>query len=138
LSELWRYTVTNLLLNNRPPAARAPVIPPARSRGTSPIGPVADQIIANIEKAIVDKHQEIVLLLWPFLPKDTFWLEDVPGVAKTMLAAPWRRVSVVTQTDSMHARPPAHDITGISFFNPKTTAFEFRPGPLFAQTVLAD
>ena len=66
-------------------------------------------------------------------------LEDVPGVAKTMLAralAP----SVGCTFKRIQCTPDLlpTDVTGVSIFNPKTTEFEFRPGPIFAQIVLAD
>src|SRR5438128_4178458 len=66
-------------------------------------------------------------------------LEDVPGVAKTMLARALA-ASVGCSFKRVQCTPDLlpNDITGASIFNPKTTEFEFRPGPLFAQIVLAD
>ncbi|MBX3733045.1 MAG: MoxR family ATPase [Verrucomicrobiae bacterium] len=66
-------------------------------------------------------------------------LEDVPGVAKTLLARALAQ-SVGGTFKRLQCTPDLlpTDITGASIFNPKTTAFEFRPGPLFAQLVLAD
>jgi MoxR-like ATPase len=66
-------------------------------------------------------------------------LEDVPGVAKTMLARALSR-SIGCDFKRIQCTPDLlpNDITGSSIFNPKTTEFEFRPGPLFAQIVLAD
>ncbi len=66
-------------------------------------------------------------------------LEDVPGVAKTMLARALAR-SVGCSFKRLQCTPDLlpTDITGVSIFNQKTTEFEFRPGPIFAQIVLAD
>jgi MoxR-like ATPase len=66
-------------------------------------------------------------------------LEDVPGVAKTMLARALAR-SLGCSFKRIQCTPDLlpNDITGSSIFNPKTADFEFRPGPLFAQIVLAD
>jgi MoxR-like ATPase len=66
-------------------------------------------------------------------------LEDVPGVAKTMLARALS-LSIGCTFKRIQCTPDLlpNDITGTSVFNPRTTEFEFRPGPLFAQIVLAD
>jgi MoxR-like ATPase len=66
-------------------------------------------------------------------------LEDVPGVAKTMLARAFAK-SIGCTFKRLQCTPDLlpTDVTGVSVFNPKTTEFEFRPGPLFAQIVLAD
>src|ERR1022692_90801 len=119
--------------------ARPAVNPPARPIGKSPLTPIARRIIENIERAIVDKHQEIVLLLTAYFAEGHVLLEDVPGVAKTMLARALS-CSVGCSFKRIQCTPDLlpNDITGSSVFNPKTTAFEFRAGPLFAQTVLAD
>src|SRR6476659_11142766 len=113
--------------------------PAAREQGTSPVMPVANRIINNMEKVVVGKHEEIVLTLMALLAEGHVLLEDVPGVAKTMLARALSR-SVGCTFKRIQCTPDLlpNDITGSSVFNPKTTAFEFRSGPLFAQIVLAD
>lgn len=99
----------------------------------------AKRIIANVEKAIVGKRQSLVLALCSWLCEGHILLEDVPGVAKTMLARALAR-SVGCKFKRIQCTPDLlpGDVTGASIFNPKTTEFEFRPGPLFAQVVLAD
>lgn len=118
---------------------RPPVVPQGRTPGKSTVTPLAQRIIENIERAIVDKHQEIVLLMTAYFAEGHVLLEDVPGVAKTMLARALSS-SVGCTFKRIQCTPDLlpNDITGSSIFNPKTTAFEFRSGPLFAQIVLAD
>jgi MoxR-like ATPase len=105
----------------------------------SPVTPTAKKIIANIEKVVIGKRQEIVLAMVAYLSEGHILLEDVPGVAKTMLARALA-ASVGCSFKRVQCTPDLlpNDITGASIFNPKTTEFEFRAGPLFAQIVLAD
>jgi len=105
----------------------------------TPVASVARRIIENIEKVIVGKHDAIELTLTAFFSEGHVLLEDVPGVAKTMLARSLAR-SLGCRFKRIQCTPDLlpGDITGSSIFNPKTTNFEFRPGPLFAQIVLAD
>jgi MoxR-like ATPase len=113
--------------------------PAEREPGSSPAAPLASRIIDNIEKVIVGKRNEIVLTLMAFLAEGHVLLEDVPGVAKTMLARALA-LSLGCKFKRIQCTPDLlpNDITGSSIFNPKTADFEFRPGPLFAQIVLAD
>ena len=107
--------------------------------GNAGIAPVARKIIENIEKVVLGKHEEIVMALVAFFSEGHLLLEDVPGVAKTMLARALAQ-SVGCSFKRIQCTPDLlpNDITGASVFNPKTTEFEFRRGPLFAQIVLAD
>jgi len=105
----------------------------------SPTANTANRLIENIEKVIVGKHEGILLTVMAYFAEGHVLLEDVPGVAKTMLARALSR-SVGCDFKRIQCTPDLlpNDITGSSIFNPKTTEFEFRPGPLFAQIVLAD
>ena len=105
----------------------------------SQVTPTAKKIIANIEKVVIGKRQEIILALVAYLSEGHILLEDVPGVAKTMLARALAAASAAS-FKRVQCTPDLlpTDITGASIFNPKTTEFEFRPGPIFAQIVLAD
>ncbi len=100
---------------------------------------LAKRIIDNVEQVVIGKRHEITLALVAFFSEGHVLLEDVPGVAKTMLARALAQ-SVGCTFKRVQCTPDLlpNDITGASIFNPKTTEFEFRPGPLFAQIVLAD
>ncbi len=103
------------------------------------IAGLAKKIIANVERAIVGKRQQLILSLVGWLCEGHLLLEDVPGVAKTMLARALAR-SVGCQFKRIQCTPDLlpTDVTGASIFNQKTVEFEFRPGPIFAQVLLAD
>ncbi len=100
---------------------------------------IAKKIIANVEKVIVGKRRQIILALVSWFSEGHILLEDVPGVAKTMLARALAR-SVGCSFKRVQCTPDLlpSDVTGASIFNQKLTEFEFRPGPIFAQLVLAD
>ncbi|MAG94288.1 MAG: magnesium chelatase, partial [Planctomycetaceae bacterium] len=99
----------------------------------------AKKITTNVEKVVIGKRQQIILALTACLCDGHVLLEDVPGVAKTMLARALAQ-SIGCAFKRVQCTPDLlpTDITGASIFNPRTTEFEFRPGPLFAQIVLAD
>jgi MoxR-like ATPase len=100
---------------------------------------IAKKIIANVEQVIVGKRRQIVLSLISWFCGGHVLLEDVPGVAKTMLARAMAR-SVGCTFKRIQCTPDLlpTDVTGVSVFNQKTAEFEFRPGPIFAQVVLSD
>ena len=103
------------------------------------VGGFAKRVIGNVERAIVGKRQQLILSLVSWLCEGHILLEDVPGVAKTMLArALARSVGCVFKRIQCTPDLLPTDVTGASIFNQKTVEFEFRPGPLFAQVVLAD
>jgi MoxR-like ATPase len=103
------------------------------------VAAVARKILSNVERAIVGKRRQIVLSLVAWLADGHVLLEDVPGVAKTMLARALAK-SVGCAFKRIQCTPDLlpTDVTGISVFNQKNAEFEFRPGPIFAQLVLAD
>jgi len=103
------------------------------------VNKTAKQIIANVEKVIVGKRPQLALALVAWFSEGHILLEDVPGVAKTMLARALAR-SVGCEFKRIQCTPDLlpTDVTGASVFNQKTAEFEFRPGPVFAQLVLAD
>lgn len=103
------------------------------------VNTIAKRIIANVERAIVGKRQQLILALASWFCEGHILLQDVPGVAKTMLARALAQ-SVGCSFKRVQCTPDLlpTDVTGVSVFNPKTTEFEFRAGPIFAQLVLAD
>ena len=100
---------------------------------------ISKRILQNVERVVVGKRQAIVFSLVNWFAEGHFLLEDVPGVAKTMLARALAQ-SVGCKFKRVQCTPDLlpSDVTGASIFNQKETEFEFRPGPLFANIVLAD
>ena len=99
----------------------------------------ANSVIRNVETVIVGKRQQIELLIVAMLCKGHVLVEDVPGTGKTMLA---RAVaaSMGIGVNRLQCTPDLlpNDITGVSVFNQLTSTFEFRPGPVFVNILLAD
>lgn len=105
----------------------------------SNVSAVAKKIVGNVERVILGKRQELLLAVVSYLCEGHILLEDVPGVAKTMLARSLAR-SIDCTFKRVQCTPDLlpSDITGASIFNQKETEFVFRQGPIFAQIVLAD
>jgi MoxR-like ATPase len=100
---------------------------------------ITEKIKANVEKVIVGKGEIIDFALVALLCEGHVLLEDVPGIGKTTLAKCLAR-SLGCSFRRIQFTPDLlpSDVTGVSFFNQKDQAFEFRPGPVFAQILLAD
>jgi MoxR-like ATPase len=98
-----------------------------------------DKVIANVERVIVGKHHEVRLALVALLCRGHLLIEDVPGTGKTMLAKAIAR-SLGCSFRRIQFTPDLlpSDVTGLSIYNQKTQEFEFRPGPIMSQVVLAD
>ncbi len=99
----------------------------------------AQSIRASINRVIVGKEATIDLLLIALLSEGHALIEDVPGLGKTVMAKALARslgtsfARIQGTTDLLPS-----DVTGVSYFSPKLSEFEFRPGPIFAQIVLVD
>ena len=98
-----------------------------------------EKVIANVERVIVGKHHEVRLALVALLCRGHLLIEDVPGTGKTVLAKAIAR-SLGCSFRRIQFTPDLlpSDVTGLSIYNQKTREFEFRPGPIMAQVVLAD
>jgi MoxR-like ATPase len=102
-------------------------------------GELARRVVENAERVIVGNHDAIEHIVTAMLARGHVLLEDVPGVGKTMLARTIAR-SFDCSFKRVQFTPdllPA-DVTGVNVFNQKTQEFEFRPGPVFGNVVLAD
>ncbi|MGZ6343596.1 MAG: AAA family ATPase, partial [Candidatus Limnocylindrales bacterium] len=98
-----------------------------------------DKVVANVERVIVGKHNEVRLALVALLCQGHLLIEDVPGTGKTVLAkAIARSLGCTFRRIQFTPDLLPSDVTGLSIYNQKTQEFEFRPGPIMAQIVLAD
>jgi MoxR-like ATPase len=99
----------------------------------------SERVTTNIEKVIVGKRSSVQLAIVSLLCQGHLLIEDVPGVGKTMLARSLAR-SLGCSFSRIQFTPDMlpSDVTGVSIFNQVSRQFEFRPGPIMAQVVLAD
>lgn len=97
------------------------------------------KLIGNLEKVIVGKRQVLEHTLIGLLCQGHILIEDVPGVGKTMLARSLAK-SLGCSFNRIQFTPDMlpSDVTGVSIFNQMTRDFEYRPGPINAQVILAD
>jgi len=100
---------------------------------------LGDRVVANVEHVIVGKHEVVRLALVALVCQGHILIEDVPGTGKTVLAKAVAR-SLGCSFRRIQFTPDLlpSDVTGLSIYNQRTQEFEFRPGPIMAQVVLAD
>lgn len=98
-----------------------------------------ESVIKNLEKVIVGKRDAVELIVIGLLSQGHILIEDVPGVGKTMLARSLAR-SLDCSFNRIQFTPDMlpSDVTGVSIYNQKRGEFEFRPGPIIGQIILAD
>jgi MoxR-like ATPase len=96
-------------------------------------------VLSNVSHVLMGKRREIELALLALASQGHILIEDVPGVGKTMLAKTLAK-SIGCSFRRIQFTPDLlpSDVTGVSIYNQKTEQFEFRPGPVMAQIVLAD
>ncbi len=98
-----------------------------------------EKIVNNIEKVIVGKRSAVELAIISLICQGHLLIEDVPGVGKTVLARSLARsLGCVFSRIQFTPDMLPSDVTGVSIYNQVSTQFEFRPGPITAQIVLAD
>lgn len=98
-----------------------------------------ENVISNLEEVIVGKRQALELIVIGLLCQGHVLIEDVPGVGKTMLARSLAR-SLDCTFNRIQFTPDMlpSDVTGVSIYNQQASRFEFRPGPIIGQVILAD
>jgi MoxR-like ATPase len=109
------------------------------SHDVASVAGLAERVLENVGRVIVGKRDVAELLLVALLAEGHVLIEDVPGVGKTTLARAMAR-SIGGEFRRIQFTPDLlpTDIGGLSFFDQKAGDFRFRPGPVFANVVLAD
>jgi MoxR-like ATPase len=103
------------------------------------VGTLAERILDEVERAIVGKREALELVLLGILSDGHVLIEDFPGLAKTLIARSFAQVlrldfkRIQFTPDLMPS-----DVTGSAIYSPRTSEFEFRPGPIFTNLLLAD
>src|SRR6266550_1701200 len=98
------------------------------------VGRLSNRVLDEIEKAVVGKRDALELLMLGLLADGHVLIEDYPGLAKTLMAR-----SFASATSLGFSRIQfTPDLTGSSIYNQRESDFEFRPGPIFANLLLAD
>jgi MoxR-like ATPase len=105
----------------------------------SAVQSVAEELCRNVERVIVGKHSTVQLAVVALLCEGHLLLEDVPGIGKTTLARAMAQ-SIGGTFRRLQCTPDLlpSDVTGVSVFDQRTAEFIFRPGPIFANVLLAD
>ncbi len=103
------------------------------------VGEAASRVLDEIERAIVGKREQLELILLGILGDGHVLLEDFPGLAKTLIARSFAQATTL-QFSRIQFTPDLmpSDVTGSSIFNQRNSEFEFRPGPIFTNLLLAD
>jgi len=98
-----------------------------------------ERIVTEVERAIVGKRRTLELVLTGFLADGHVLLEDFPGLAKTLIARSFAQVAEL-RFARIQFTPDLlpSDVTGSSIFDQRTGEFDFRPGPIFTNLLLAD
>ncbi len=109
------------------------------SRDIPMVQEMVGRVRTNVQQIIVGKDDVINLALVALLCQGHILIEDVPGIGKTTLAkALAQSLGCLFKRIQFTPDLTPSDVTGVNFYNQKTGEFEFRPGPLFAQVLLAD
>jgi MoxR-like ATPase len=124
---------------DKKPKMTLPPVEEPKSLTTAEVSSIAKQLVANVEKVIVGKHEQVVLATAIWLAEGHLLIEDVPGVAKTMLARAMAQSAGCT-FKRIQCTPDLlpSDVLGENYVDPQSGRTEFRFGPLFSQFVLVD
>src|SRR5437870_2044843 len=108
-------------------------------KGMSDANAALRTVLENVSHVLIGKRREVELALIALASEGHILIEDVPGVGKTMLAKSLAR-SIGCSFRRIQFTPDLlpSDVTGVSIYNQKTEEFQFRPGPIVAQILLAD
>jgi MoxR-like ATPase len=103
------------------------------------VAALCEKILAEVERAVVGKRPTLELVLLGLLADGHVLIEDVPGLAKTLIARSFAQVSSLT-FGRVQFTPDLlpSDVTGASIYNQRSGEFDFRPGPIFTNLLLAD
>jgi len=103
------------------------------------VGRISTAVLDEVEKAVLGKRDALALLLLGLLADGHVLLEDYPGLAKTLMARSFAQVCSM-DFSRIQFTPDLmpSDVTGSSIFNQRDADFQFRPGPIFANLLLAD
>src|SRR6266550_9572340 len=103
------------------------------------VGRLSNRVLDEIEKAVVGKRDALELLMLGLLADGHVLIEDYPGLAKTLMARSFSQVASM-EFSRIQFTPDLmpSDVTGSSVYNQREADFEFRPGPIFANMLLAD
>lgn len=98
-----------------------------------------NKVVENVSKVIIGKEKEIELIIVSFLARGHVLLEDIPGMGKTMMIKAFSKtINLPFKRIQFTPDLLPSDITGINYYNQKISDFQFRPGPLFCNIILAD
>lgn len=100
---------------------------------------IVEKLIAEVEKVVIGKHHEVVMLITALLAGGHVLIEDVPGVGKTTLAATLAKAAGLSFKRAQFTPDVmASDITGFNIYNRQTSSFDFKEGLVMCNILLAD
>src|SRR5213593_1943399 len=100
---------------------------------------IGTRLLDEVERAVVGKREPLELILLGLLADGHVLIEDYPGLAKTLIARSFAQVATMRfQRIQFTPDLMPSDVTGSSIFDQRAARFEFRPGPIFANLLLAD